>query len=163
VTAEAGPVSVVLGAHAASVASALGGLRVTLITNDAWREGIASSIRTAVRWAETTTAVALAIVLGDQPLLSVVHVTALRDAWMAGADLVASRFASILGAPAVFDRSRWSELAKLHGDQGAGHLLRAEGVVAVDWAGGAVDIDTEDDVVGLASRASTPTRVASRP
>ncbi len=161
VTAEAGPVSVVLGAHAASVASALAGLHVTLITNEAWSEGIASSICAAVRWAETTTAGALAIVLGDQPLLGVAHVTALRDAWIAGADLVASRFAGVLGAPAVFDRSRWSELAKLDGDQGAGRLLRTEDVVAVDWAGGAVDVDTEDDVVGLTARASADPRLTS--
>jgi xanthine dehydrogenase accessory factor len=147
--AEAGPVSVVLGAHAASVAAALGDLPVTLITNDAWRDGIASSIHAAVRWAETTAAGALAIVLGDQPLLGVPHMTALRDAWLAGAELVASRFVGVLGAPAVFDRSRWSDLARLEGDEGAGRLLRTEAVVAVDWAGGAVDVDTEQDVVEL--------------
>ncbi len=134
------------------MAAALGDLPVTLITNDAWREGIASSIRAAVRWAETTAAGALAIVLGDQPLLGVAHVTALRDAWLAGAPLVASRFSGVLGAPAVFDRSRWSALAQLEGDQGAGRLLRTADVVAVDWAGGAVDVDTEEDVVGLAAR-----------
>lgn len=153
-TAEAGPVAVILGAHAPSVAAALGDLPVTLITNDAWRDGIASSIRAAVRWAEMTAAGALAIVLGDQPLLGVAHVTALRDAWLSGAPLVASRFSGVLGAPAVFDRSRWSALAQLEGDQGAGRLLRTEDVVAIDWAGGAVDVDTEEDVVGLAARGS---------
>jgi xanthine dehydrogenase accessory factor len=151
--ADAGPVSVVLGAHAPLVAAALGGLSLTLITNDAWHDGIASSIRAAVRWAETTAAGALAIVLGDQPLLSVSHLTALRDAWLAGAERVASRFSGVLGAPAVFDRSRWLELAQLEGDQGAGRLLRTGDVVAVDWASGAVDVDTDEDVVGLAARA----------
>jgi xanthine dehydrogenase accessory factor len=151
-TAEAGPVAVILGAHGQAVAAALGGLSVTLVTNDAWPEGIASSIRAAVRWAETTAAGALAIILGDQPLLSVAHLTALRDAWLAGADLVASRFAGVRGAPAVFDRARWGELARLDGDQGAGRLLRTEDVVAVDWAGGAVDVDTDQDLVELAAR-----------
>ncbi len=162
VTAEAGPVAVVLGAHAANVASALGDLRVTSITNDAWQDGIASSIHAAVRWAETTAAGALAIVLGDQPLLSVAHLTALRDAWLAGAELVASRFSGVLGAPAVFDRSRWSALVQLDGDQGAGRLLRTEDVVAVDWAGGAVDVDTEEDVVGLTARDRMDTRLTAR-
>ena len=60
----------------------------------------------------------------------------------------------------VFDRSRWGELAKLDGDQGAGRLLRTEDVVAVDWADAAVDIDTEDDVNGLAARTNA-TRLAS--
>ena len=157
VAAAAGPVAVVLGAHAASVASSLGELRVTLVANEAWADGLASSIRAAVRWAETTSADALAIVLGDQPLLAVPHVTALRDAWLAGADLVASRFGGVLGAPAVFDRARWIDLAQLQGDQGAGRLLRTEDVVAIDWPGGAVDVDTEDDVVGLAVRVGTRT------
>jgi CTP:molybdopterin cytidylyltransferase MocA len=151
-SAEAGPVAVVIGAHAPSVASALGDLRVALIANHAWHDGIASSIRAAVRWAETTTAGALAIVLGDQPLLDVPHVTALRDAWLTGAELVASRFDGISGAPAVFDRSRWSELVQLDGEQGAARLLRSEDVVAIDWAGGAVDVDTEEDVLAVAGR-----------
>jgi xanthine dehydrogenase accessory factor len=151
--AEAGPVAVVVGAHAAPVAAALDELRVTVVANEAWSEGIATSIGAAVRWAETTAAGALAIVLGDQPLLTVAHVTALRDAWLAGADVVASRFDGVLAAPAVFDRARWRDLAQLRGDEGAARLLRSEHVVAVDWAGGAVDVDTEADVDALAARA----------
>ena len=161
-TAEAGPVAVILGAHGQAVAAALGGLPVTLVTNDAWPEGIASSIRAAVRWAETTAAGALAIVLGDQPLLGVAHLTALRDAWLGGADLVASRFAGVRGAPAVFDRARWGELARLEGDQGAGRLLRTEDVVAVDWAGGAVDVDTDQDLVELLAREGSKAAPDSR-
>jgi xanthine/CO dehydrogenase XdhC/CoxF family maturation factor/CTP:molybdopterin cytidylyltransferase MocA len=146
VGAQTGPVSVVLGAHAPSVAAALHDLPVTLLPNDDWPEGIASSIRAAVRWAEATSAGALAIVLADQPLLSGSHLAALRDSWLAGADLVASRFSGVLGAPAVFDRSRWSELAQLAGDQGAGRLLRTDDVVAIDWPAGVFDVDTDDDV-----------------
>lgn len=151
VAAEAGPVCVVVGAHAESVAEAVRDLPVTLIPNDQWQDGIASSICAAVRWAETTGAGALAIVLGDQPLLDVAHVTALRDAWLAGADFVGSRFLDIVGAPAVFDRSRWSELTRLVGDQGAGRLLRTADVIAIDWSDGAVDVDTESDVGDLAT------------
>lgn len=161
VGAEAGPVAVILGAHAAAVSGALGTLRVAQIVNDTWSEGIASSIRAAVRWAETTSAGALVIVLGDQPLLSVEHLTAVRDAWLAGGALVASRFEGILGPPAIFDRSRWGELAALEGDQGAGRLLRTEDVVAIDWHGGSVDVDTDDDVLALAARAAAGARVTS--
>ena len=148
---EAGPVAVVIGAHAQSVAAALHELPVTLVPNHAWSEGIFSSIRAALRWAETTSAVAIAIVLGDQPLLSTAHLTAVRDAWLAGADLVASRCDGVLGAPALFDRSRWSLLAQLEGDEGAARVLRNEQVVAVDWPAGAFDVDTEQHVTELAS------------
>lgn len=153
-----GPVAVVVGAHAAAVEHALGDLRVARIANAGWQEGIASSIRCAVAWAERTQAGALAIVLGDQPLLTSAHLGALRDAWLAGASIACSRYAEILGAPAVFDRSRWPLLAQLAGDQGAGKLLYREDVAAIDWAGGAVDIDTPADLTRTASAPSPDPR-----
>jgi xanthine dehydrogenase accessory factor len=163
VSAAAGPVSVVTGAYAGSVTAVLAGLPVTVITNDGWKEGIASSIRAAVRWAESTCAQGLAIVLGDQPLLRVSHLSELRDRWLLGADLVASRFAGVLGAPAVFDRSQWSDLERLEGDRGAARLLRRDNVVAVDWAGGALDVDTEGDVAAcMATAARVPAKCLAR-
>ena len=150
-----GPVGVVVGANAAAVEHALGDARVARIANGAWQEGIASSIRAAVQWAESTQANALVIVLGDQPEISAAHLTALRDAWLGGAPIAASRYNSILGAPAIFDRSQWHRLAQLAGDQGAGKLLYAEPVAAIDWAGGAIDVDTIEDVQALASAVSS--------
>jgi CTP:molybdopterin cytidylyltransferase MocA len=155
VDAALGPVAVVVGAHADGVDAALGDMRVTRIANPGWSEGIGASIRAAVRWAETTGASGLAIVLGDQPLVGVEHLAALRDAWLDGAARVASRYgdgAGVLGAPAVFDRSRFAELAALDGDHGAGRLLRTGDVVAIDWPDGAVDVDTEADADALLTR-----------
>jgi xanthine dehydrogenase accessory factor len=149
---ERGTVGVVLGAHAAEVEHALGELRVVRIANASWEEGIASSIRAAVAWAESTTAHALVIVLGDQPMITADHVGQLRDAWLAGAPIAASRYESILGAPAIFDRSVWPALAALQGDQGAGKLLYAAPVVAIDFDGR--DIDTPEDLTRLASSPS---------
>jgi xanthine dehydrogenase accessory factor len=152
ILASAGPVAAITGANAEAVADTLGDLPVTVIVNGAWTEGLASSIHAAVRWAETTHAGALAIVLADQPLLTARHLTGLRDAWLKGADLVASRFAEIVGAPAVFDRSRWNELEVLEGDEGARSLLRSKDVVAIDWPEGAFDIDTAEDFAKLRER-----------
>ena len=145
-----GPVGVVVGANAAAVDEALGELRVARIPNGSFAEGIASSIRAAVAWAESSRANALVIVLGDQPRIASAHLAALRDAWLAGAPIAASRYNDILGAPAIFDRSKWPLLAQLTGDQGAGKLLYAEPVVSIDWDGGAVDVDTPEDVEALA-------------
>lgn len=147
---RSGPVAVVLGAEAAAVATALGDLRVAHITNAAWQTGIASSIQSAVEWARRTGVHALAIALADQPRLALPHLAALRDAWLAGAPIAASRFAGVVGAPAIFDRSTWDALAGLTGDHGAGRLLRdRQDVVAIDWPDGALDIDTEADVAAL--------------
>ncbi len=145
-----GPVGVVLGANASSVAGALDGLRLAAIPNEAWQEGIASSIRAAVTWASTTAASALVIVLADQPLLSRGHLIRLRDAWLTGAPIAASRYSAVSGPPAIFDRARWPELALLTGDKGAAHLLREPTTIEIEWADGALDVDTPADVVQLA-------------
>jgi xanthine dehydrogenase accessory factor len=139
------------------VTAAVAGLPVAEVANPGWSEGIASSIRAAVRWAEATGAGALLIALADQPLISADHLAALRAAWLAGAPVVASRFADTVGAPAIFDRSRWSALLELAGDQGAGRLLRAEGVIALDCPAGAFDVDTDDDVRALTARVAGAT------
>jgi xanthine dehydrogenase accessory factor len=155
--AHAGPVAVIVGAGAEAVTAAVAGLPVAEVANPGWSEGIASSIRAAVRWAEATGAGALLIALADQPLISADHLAALRAAWLAGAPVVASRFADTVGAPAIFDRSRWSALLELAGDQGAGRLLRAEGVIALDCPAGAFDVDTDDDVRALTARVAGAT------
>jgi CTP:molybdopterin cytidylyltransferase MocA len=162
VDSQAGPVGVVLGSGAAAVAEALGELRVAHIVNDDWQQGIASSIRAGVRWAQTTTAGALLIVLADQPLLGAAHIAALRDAWLAGAPIVASRFEGVAAAPAMFDRSQWPALLQLEGDQGAGRLLRTDGVTAIDWVHGAIDVDTPDDVRTLEDMHAASPRTNAR-
>jgi len=159
--ANAGATGVVIGAHATTVTSALDHLPVALIENDGWQEGIASSIRAAVAWAETTPASALVIALADQPLLSGDHLAALRRAWLAGAPIAASRYAGIVGSPAIFDRSVWPRLAALTGDRGAGPLLRDAGVVAIEWPDGALDVDTSADVERLGQPAPVDHRLST--
>jgi xanthine dehydrogenase accessory factor len=154
-----GPVGIVIGANAGVVEHALGDLRVARIANGAWSEGIASSIRAAVTWAEASRANALVIVLGDQPMIDAAHLAALRDAWLAGAPIAASRYNGILGAPAIFDRAQWPRLAQLEGDQGAGKLLYDAPVAAIDWTGGAIDVDTPEDVTRVTSGPSPDPRV----
>ncbi len=147
VAAGLGPVGVAIGAHAEVVGEVLDGLPVARIANPAWAEGIASSIRAGVAWAETTGASALLVVLGDQPLLSTAHLAALRDAWLDGAPIAASRWGEVRGAPAIFDRAHWPDLAQLAGDRGAGSLVKD--AHAIDWPPGAVDVDTPDDARAL--------------
>ena len=86
------------------------------------------------------------LIARDQPLITTAHLSALRDAWLAGSPIAASRFDGILGAPALFDRTRWDDLDKLEGDRGAASLLRGSEVAAIEWSGGAVDVDTDDDI-----------------
>ena len=55
------------------------------------------------------------------------------------------------GAPAIFPRTSFRELAELRGDTGARALLRrnADRVVRVAMPSAAVDIDTPEDLLAL--------------
>jgi molybdenum cofactor cytidylyltransferase len=61
---------------------------------------------------------------------------------------VSSRYAGIAGIPAIFPKSRFSNLLALKGDAGARFLLRNPEcpMIAVDFEGGEADIDTPEDL-----------------
>jgi molybdenum cofactor cytidylyltransferase len=135
-------VGVVTGANADAVRAALAGLRVCGVHNPGWAEGIASSIRAGVAWAEPFDAALLMVC--DQPRLDRAHIDSLVAAFDGGA--VASRYEGVLGVPAVFGREDFPRLLALTGDEGAKNVLRAAvRVTAIDWPDGAIDIDTPED------------------
>jgi CTP:molybdopterin cytidylyltransferase MocA len=68
--------------------------------------------------------------------------------------MAASRYGGILGAPAIFDSTKWAALAELTGDQGAGKWLYREPVLAIDWEDGAIDIDTTHDLARIGASSS---------
>ncbi|HXU63231.1 MAG TPA: NTP transferase domain-containing protein [Polyangia bacterium] len=136
-------VGVVLGARAAAVAPVLDGLDIDRIENPDWSEGMAASIRAAVRWARKQGAGALLLAVGDQPALGPAHLDALLRASDGGLRTAASRYDGVLGPPAVFPAGAFGRLEALSGDVGARGLLRDPdaGVMAVDWPEGAADLD----------------------
>jgi molybdenum cofactor cytidylyltransferase len=58
---------------------------------------------------------------------------------------VVSSYDGAHGIPAVWPRADWPALRQLSGDRGAKALLRGD-EAAVPLAGGALDLDTPDDV-----------------
>ena len=151
---EAGcaPVLVVTGAGAAAVETALAGLAVACVRNDAFEEGLASSIRAGVaaaaRSAPPCDGALLALV--DQPAVDAALLRRLLAEFerALGARAVACAYAGGLGVPALFPRPLFPELAALHGDGGAKPVLeaRAGEVIAVPFPAGALDLDTEEDL-----------------
>lgn len=151
---SADEVWVVVGAAEARIRPALAGLRAEPIVNVVWEEGVASSIRCAVRRATQRGVRGLILALGDQVALTSAHLDRLAGEHLRGVKLAASRYGGALGVPALFDRTFFWELLALEGDTGAKSVLRRNsGVVAVDWPEGALDIDTPDDVASMQSRA----------
>ncbi len=149
--ANSGPVYVVVGAEVIRIRKALDGLPVELVVNDAWKEGIASSIRAAIdaierrdRPVET-----IMLMLCDQPGVSADVVRRLLDAYRATrAPVVAARYPEGPGVPALFHAELFPALKTLGGDVGARQLIRHldRDVVTIPFAMTG-DIDTLEDLV----------------
>ena len=137
----------VLGASMDRVRTELRGLRVTVVANDGWREGMAGSIRAGI--ARLPSGVRAALLLTcDQPRLTsrlLRRLIATYDG--APGRMVACEYGGTVGVPALFGRDRFHELLGLRGDGGAKPLLlRCPGdVLRVPWPDGAVDVDRAAD------------------
>ena len=144
----AAEVVVVVGAESAAVREALRGLRVRIVQNDAWAEGMGGSIARGVA-ALGEEIDAAVVALGDQPRITPAHLRTLAERVReSGKPIVASSYDGVLGAPCAFDRSEFARLRALSGDVGARHLVRSgeEPVEAVVFAGANLDVDTPEDV-----------------
>jgi CTP:molybdopterin cytidylyltransferase MocA len=106
-------------------------------------EGIASSIRAGIRLAGGDARIL--ITLCDQPLITVEH---LRSLLAVDAPIVATGYAGIAGAPAVFAQSLVPDLLALRGDRGARVVIETHrGITTVvPFEDAALDIDHEDDL-----------------
>jgi molybdenum cofactor cytidylyltransferase len=157
VAQEAGfhPVVVVLGAEREVIRAAVAPSSALFVDNDAWQEGIASSMRAglrAVHQQEPEAAGALMMPC-DQPRLSADHLRMLLSAFRAegGPCIVASFYAGTRGVPALFPAAMFPQLNLLRGDTGARKLLvdPPVPVLEVEFPGGEVDIDSPDDLERL--------------
>lgn len=158
--------ALVLGANADAVRERIDSRRCAIVHNDAWQEGIASSLRAGLEFAERSTSCdACVFLLGDQPFVSSADIDALlcsADLYgrqPRGADLhsrppiVALRAGKTCGAPILFPRRDFAALARLRGDAGAkryaeSQRLRLRFVAASDERAFR-DVDTPADLRAL--------------
>ena len=155
VDAGCDPVFVVVGAARDAVVDALRDVHVEIVVNEAWSEGVASSIRSAVSAARSHSSIdALLLTTCDMPTVGVSHLNALCIAYRAGARRAASRYVTVegtdtLGIPAIVGAGERPVLSALQGDRGAKHLFYEDGTITVDLVGGSFDIDRPSDVQAL--------------
>jgi molybdenum cofactor cytidylyltransferase len=146
-----GATIVVLGCQAAELAPLLRHSPATVIINQQWREGLASSIRAGVsRLPSSCNAVLLT--LADQAAVTAEDLKRLATAWRHQPDyIIAARYGTTTGVPAIFPRSTFSDLNALRGDVGARNLLQRDPgrVVRIAMASAAIDIDTPEDLLAL--------------
>jgi CTP:molybdopterin cytidylyltransferase MocA len=150
--AGAAPVLVVLGAHAVVIRASIDQDRATVVINEDWEQGIASSIHAGLRALDGNVPGAL-IMSCDQHRLTAEHLRGLIENFIAQntSAIVASEYAGIQGVPAVFPRSAFPELLALAGDKGARALLLRPPcpLVSLPFPGGEADIDKPEDLALL--------------
>jgi molybdenum cofactor cytidylyltransferase len=121
----------------------------SVIFSEDWSEGLASSLRLGVQ-AVKPNVEAVLIVLPDQPFVPLEHLQTLVKTWQdLSAQLVFSRYQSILGAPCIISRSLFADVQALRGDKGARALIREGVTVAEVGLEHSQDIDTPEDAKKL--------------
>lgn len=118
---------------------------ITLLRNDEWQAGQATSLGVALDWCQRRGHASAVVGLGDTPSLT-------ASAWRAiaaapGGPIVVATYGGRRGHPVRLDASVWT-LLPTSGDEGARALMarRPELVVEVACEGKATDIDTREDL-----------------
>ncbi len=144
-------VFVVLGHEPNILAGELVGLGASVVVNDEWQTGMASSLKSGLRavLAVNPAQPHLMVLVCDQPRLdpSVLR-NLLATHGEKEAAITASRYRGTQGVPAIFSRALFPELMELTGDHGGRRILgrHIEQVTLVDFPGGEFDLDTPEDL-----------------
>jgi molybdenum cofactor cytidylyltransferase len=139
-------VVVVLGAYSDIIAPEMADLHVHTVINKEWARGMAGSVTTGLRALGNVEQVIIAV--ADQPFVTAALFSEMIAQQAAsGKGIVACAYSGVTGTPVLFDQRYFPELLALTGEEGAKRILRAHAadVVTVDFAAGAIDIDTEED------------------
>jgi molybdenum cofactor cytidylyltransferase len=144
-------VTVVLGANAAELAPLLKHTPASVIVNREWNEGMGSSIRAGIARVPGSCA-GVMLLLADQAAVTAEDLRRLVNTWRRQPEyIVAAQYSGTTGAPAIFPRSSFVDLAGLRGDSGARSIFtrNPDRVMRVPMESAALDIDTPEDLLGI--------------
>ncbi|WP_259065220.1 nucleotidyltransferase family protein [Mucilaginibacter sp. X4EP1] len=143
---ECKKIIVVLGANSSEIKPIAGAF---ILYNKDWREGMASSIRTAMLEINDDPSVDKVIMmLCDQPFVNAALLNSLiRKQNETAKAIIASAYNGTNGVPVLFDRSLFSELLLLQGHEGAKKILKnhVDDIATIPFEQGGIDIDTSED------------------
>jgi molybdenum cofactor cytidylyltransferase len=159
--AGADPVVVVIRSGDDGVASVLAELPVELVENVAAASGMATSIQAGVAYLRSSVGDLGAVLLlaCDQPMVDAPYLESLLHAWRrTGRPIAASEYGGVPGVPAVVSAELIEELLALEGDAGARGVVRRDPdrVAIVPFPGGALDVDTAEDLERLRTQEDGP-------
>jgi CTP:molybdopterin cytidylyltransferase MocA len=134
-------VAVVLGAHFAAIRATAKLEPARAVVCEAWREGIAASLRCGLK--EFGDAEAVAVTLADQPLITSEAISAVLGELDSGAVAARASYDGRPGHPVAISRSLFRAVEELRGDVGARDLLSASGVLEVECSHLCSDADVD--------------------
>lgn len=151
----------VTGAHRDEVVSAVARFGAKEVPNPLWKQGQATSVKAAVRYAASAGFDAVLLMVADQPFVTSSHLNTLLCEYDDGetwAYLSATENRN--GNPCLFDRRCFQALLELEGDEGARTLFRRNPgfparYVYFDDADLFEDADTPQDLVRLETLAQS--------
>lgn len=121
-----------------------------IVENPQWQRGLGTSIRCGLQHLTTSRHEIAAVVLlaCDQPFVDAGTVCALiAEHERSGKPIIASHYADTVGIPALFHRACFKSLGAVADDSGAKSIIERQpsAVAQVEFARGAIDIDTPED------------------
>lgn len=144
-----GEAVLVLGHAAETIMNSIAIANVKLVVNNAYREGMGSSLRAGVSALPAEIDGAL-IVLADQPFVRPATLALLMDQYRkSSAQIVIPMYRGFRGNPVLLDRSVFPEVMELSGDIGCravfGNHLEGIVKVPVEDPGILIDVDSRED------------------
>ena len=144
------PVITVVGAHADMITEKISPLNTTVVFNDSWMEGMASSIRCGINNLLQISPHSRGAVLMvcDQPFITASLLSSLIATHEeTGKPVVASAYSDTLGTPVFFGKDCFADLMELKGQEGAKKIIlkHMEIVAGISFPEGNIDIDTAAD------------------
>ena len=143
-------VVVVLGANFEKTRKEVENLPLEIAVNENWTSGMSSSVKTGLKklLKNEPRLSAVVIQLCDQPLINSSVLDKLIEIYRrTKANIVASEYAQIIGVPALFADSLFSELLNLETENGAKQIIKKyiSTVEKVCVPEAEIDIDTQSD------------------
>jgi len=144
------PIVTVLGANLDILKESIEPINTTLVINQEWSEGMASSIRCGIEeLLKIAPSIAgVIIMVCDQPYVTAKLLTDLVEKHEdSSKPIISSRYNNNIGTPALFDKTIFALLLSLKGDSGAKKIMKSnpDWVETVNFPFGEIDIDTSLD------------------
>jgi molybdenum cofactor cytidylyltransferase len=143
-------VTVVLGAHKELITPKLKEFPISIMENNAWETGMASSIIRGLAGAyivDKTLEQAI-ICTADMPEITSQYLEQLiKIAEETERIIVASKYQNAMGVPALFKKEMFNKLLDLKGDEGARQIFKKnkENMITLNFPGLGIDLDTKED------------------